>query len=127
MNVVADFLALLRPRRSGVPASPAGEAAPAPKPPASATELVDALQRLRSERAAAEHSVLQAARRRDELLLDPGSDAAIHQLDSEVDAAHLLIERLNRLEPELQRELEEQRAGDRCVRGVPPAVVETPG
>ena len=74
--------------------------------PATAEELEAALARVDAERAAAQQAVLAAARRRDELLLEADSDAAIHALDAKTDTASLLLERFDRLRPELAAKLQ---------------------
>ena len=53
------------------------------------------------DRAAAELTILGAPAQRDALLDLPGTDKAIRKLDTDVEAAHLLIERLDRVRPEL--------------------------
>ncbi len=111
-----DLLSLVRPSPAPGPAvtvplkgkATAGAPPADPIPtPATSTELHAALLRLGEERDEAEAAILHAARRRDELLLLPDSDAAIRDLDAEVDRASLLIERLDRLKPEFLSKLRE--------------------
>ena len=86
---------------------------PAPKPdgavtlpdPPTLAELRELLDSIVIDCAEAEAVILQAPARRDALLDQPGTDKAIRKLDAEVDAAHLMIERLARVQPELQQRI----------------------
>lgn len=112
MSILNDALTLLRrPLRADplLAAAPRGrkpgDAAPAA--PVTADELVAALARLQAERAAAEATVAEASDRRERLLMDPFSDDLIHAVGRDLDAANLLLERLDRLEPDLWMRLRE--------------------
>ncbi len=121
MSAIADLLALIRKPSVAEPsqAAPSKSKASAtvtavdPPPPATAADLHEALHRLATERASAEQSILQAAQARDRLLLEVGTDEAIRDLDSAADAAHLLVERLDRLQPELLARLRALELDDR--------------
>ena len=84
--------------------------------PATEEELLAALDLAFRERTAAIDTINSAGERREELLMQPGSDEAIALIGREVDAAQLLLERLDRLEPELEYRLkivQDQRRIDR--------------
>ena len=69
--------------------------------PATEDELAAAIALATQERIAAVQSINTAGARREELLMEPGSDEEIALIGREVDAAQLMLERLDRLEPEL--------------------------
>ncbi len=107
MTILSDALALLRrPLRATAP--PRGRKPDAAYPtPVTEAELVTTLDRVRAERTGAEAVLAEAAARRERLLMDPDSDEAIHAAGRDLDAANLLLERLDRLEPSLWRRLRE--------------------
>ena len=79
-------------------------------------ELVAALDLARRERVTATGAINTAGARREELLMQPGTDEAIALIGREVDAAQLLLERLERLEPELAYRLSALRDQKRIAR-----------
>jgi hypothetical protein len=99
MDLFTRIIQRLRPPA----AEPSGGAIP-PAPPTLA-ELHEMFDSIVIDRAEAEAVILHAPARRDALLDQPGTDKAIRKLDSEVDAAHLLLERLERVRPELQQRI----------------------
>ncbi len=100
MGLFDDLVRRLRP-----PAPAAEDALKPPPPPPALAELHELLDRLMIDRAAAEATILEAPFQRDALLDQPGTDKAIRKVDADVDAAHLLIERLDRLRPELDAKI----------------------
>ena len=123
MSAFTDVLALLRrPTAAPAPAPRGGKSRTEPplpplQPPTEA-ELVDALGRLESERRAAEDAAIEAANRRERLLLEPSEDEAIHAAGRDLDGAELLIERLDKLEPGLRRRLQDVRDAARAARWI---------
>ncbi|MBV8525049.1 MAG: hypothetical protein JOY71_23495, partial [Acetobacteraceae bacterium] len=111
MSIVSDLISLVRPPPP--PAKPAKGEAPEPAPPASAEELSEALRRLDEERAEANRIILDAAKQRESLLLEPDSDDVILQLDAKVDRTHIFRERLDKLRPQLAGKLQELNARHR--------------
>ncbi len=78
--------------------------------PASESDfLAAALAELAGERAAAESAVTAAAEEREKLLLEPGSDPRIDELDREIERAQRKIERCDRIEPLLLAQLRNRR------------------
>ena len=75
----------------------------------SIAEIQGALQRLAAQREAATAAIVAATTRRRKLLLEDESDQQIAALDAEVEAQHLLHERLDEAEPVLLRQLETAR------------------
>lgn len=121
MSVFVDMLALLK--RPTVPPLPAprggkGRAEPLPLQPATEAELVEALARLETERRVAEDAAIAAANLRERLLLEPGEDEGIFAAGRDLDAAELLIERLDKLEPGLRRRLQDIRDAGHAARWI---------
>ncbi len=96
-------------RKAGTPAAPG---------PVTEAELLAALSQLADERVAAERLLSGAADRRETLLMQPGSDDEILSLGQDIDRANLLLERLDRIEPDLRRKLGEVRFHDRNRRWI---------
>jgi hypothetical protein len=72
-----------------------------------------ALQRVATERSAANNALTSGAGRRRELLLQDGSDKAIAGLDRELDGHRLVLERLELIEGELFDRLQALRSVER--------------
>lgn len=96
--VMDPFARIVNRLRPPLPALESGHPPPAPPTLAELHEMLDSVI---IDRAAAEATILGAPAARDALLDMPGTDKAIRKLDTDVDAAHLLIERLDRVRPEL--------------------------
>jgi hypothetical protein len=73
------------------------------------------LTRLDQERAAAREAVATCLRRRDELLLS-GSDSDIANVDADLDAKRLVIERLDAIEPRLLEQLAARRTAAKAAK-----------
>ena len=102
MSIVSDLLALVR-----KPAPPKRGKAPPPEP--GIPELEAAIAKLQAERGAAESAIYAMPGKREALLREDGTDAAIMALERVTDGHHLLIERLDRIEPELFGKLQALR------------------
>lgn len=118
-NVFTDLLTLVR--RPNTPPSPVSRTGknrvePTPAPPVTAPELIAALASLEAERRAAEDAGIEAAGRREKLLLSPDADEAIHQAGRDLANAELLVERLDALEPHLRRQLQDIQNAKRAER-----------
>lgn len=107
MTILSDALDLLRrPLRSTAPTR-GRKPDPALPGPVTEEELIAALDRVRAERTGAEAVLAEAAARRERLLMDPDSDDLIHAAARDLNAANLLLERLDRVEPDLWTRLRE--------------------
>ncbi len=73
----------------------------------SADAVIKALARVESERAEAASTIDRALEQRRDLLLRDETDKQIAALDAAVDAAHLVLERLELAEPQLHARLRE--------------------
>ena len=102
MGILADILNLIRPP---APAPIVDADAPTPPPATTVEELVAMIGRIAEERGQAEQTIATAHERRSALLLQEGSDREIKRIDSEVDSAHLLLERLDAATPALHERL----------------------
>lgn len=94
------------------PASPSATESPA----ATENDLRAALELAARERQAALATIDGAAERREALLLVLGSDDEIAHIGEEVDAANLLLERIERLVPELEFKLSALQDARRVAR-----------
>jgi hypothetical protein len=114
MGLISEVMSLLKrpieplPIALDAPGRPK-VATPADQVPITESEIITGLERASAERAVAERTVETAAAKRDALLLVEGSDRDIAKLGVELDAASLLLERLDRLEQELRGRLVEVR------------------
>ncbi len=106
MGLIADTIALLRP-----PIPREGE--DAPRLP-TVEDLRGALDAMEIEAAEAAQLIAEAPQRRTELLMQEGSDAAIRKLEQAVDRAHLQLERLEVLRPELHARIRALEAETRA-------------
>lgn len=104
MSIVADLLALVR---GPLPGTRKKAHTPAPEP--GIPELEAAIAALQAERGAAETAIYGMPAKREALLVEDGTDAAIQALERETDAQHLMIERLDRIEPGLFAKLQALR------------------
>jgi hypothetical protein len=119
MGITQDLLALLRrPIQAPAPAPHGKRQAPPPEQPATEAEIVAALDRAAEERRLAYSTIDRAGERREALLLIDGSDDEIAALAREVDRAQLLLERLDRLEPDLRNRLRAIRDAARIARWI---------
>jgi hypothetical protein len=114
MGILTDVLGLLRrpattpPISFAAPGRPKIDVAEADTP-LTEGEVVEALQRTFEEYAAAEATISAAEEKRDALLLQEGTDAAIVKLDRELAVAKLLVERLDKVQDALRAKLVEVR------------------
>ncbi|MDT7953191.1 MAG: hypothetical protein RQ966_16940 [Acetobacteraceae bacterium] len=106
MGIIADTIALLRP-----PIASEGEEAP--RLP-TVEDLRGALDAMGIEAADAGQLIASAPQRRTELLMQEGSDAAIRKLEQAVDRAHLQLERIEVLRPELHARIRALEAETRA-------------
>ena len=117
-NVFTDLVTLIR--RPTMPPPPPhagkGRTEPAPALPATEAELVAALANLETARRAAEDDGIAAANLRERLLLEPTADEEIYAAARALEAAELLIERLDKLEPGLRQRLQGVRDAARAAR-----------
>lgn len=119
MAVTDTLLNLLRrPTRAPEPAPTVkprkGDAPPPPRPaPVTEAELLAALDAAAAERRAAETRITEAAARREALLLEPDSDDAILAAGQDIDRAQLVLERLDKIVPDLHARLRDVRRADR--------------
>ena len=106
MGIVTDVLNLLRP-----PIPPDGEVIlPAP----TIEDLRAGLDRMTVEKGEAKRLIAESPQRRTELLMQEGSDAAIRRLEAAVDRAHLQVERIELLRPELHARIRAMEAESRA-------------
>ncbi len=94
MGIFDTITRRLRPDPKPDPAAPIA-------PPPTLEELHELLDSAVAEEAAATALILSAPAQRDALLDQAGTDAAIRKLDKDTEGAHLLLERLGRITPEL--------------------------
>ena len=73
--------------------------------PVTVEDLRAALDRMQLERAEAEAVIWSAPGKRAELLRAEGTDPALKRLERDVDAAHLQVERIDLLRPELEQRI----------------------
>lgn len=78
---------------------------PADQLPPSEAELTEGLEAAYSQRQAARITLESAASRREALLAEPDSDAALDQLDLEITVASRTLERLDAIEDELRAKI----------------------
>lgn len=78
---------------------------PADQLPPSEAELTEGLEAAYSQRQAARITLESAASRREALLAEPDSDAALDQLDLEITVASRTLERLDAIEDELRQKI----------------------
>ncbi len=120
MSILTNLLTILkRPVAPPPPAAaPAGRKAPtSPEAsPITDAELREAIAEAAAERQIAMDIINSAETRREALLFVEGSDDEIGRIGREVDSASLMLERLDRLEPELMFRLDQVRDRDRVAR-----------
>jgi hypothetical protein len=75
--------------------------------------LAAAIQELNAERASANEALTTAADEREKLLLQPGADARLDELDAEISRQQRRLERCDKLEPLLLAQLRDQRDASR--------------
>ena len=103
---LTDLLTMLRrPWRASDPEPSAKEKRTAADTPLSESELTAALESVTQERAAAESAIVEAAGRREALLLQPGAEDSILQAGRDIDHGQLTLERLDAIEPNFQARL----------------------
>ena len=116
MAILADIKSLLSRPIQADPAPAKGKRPSDAERPVTEAELAAALERMTTERLQAYATISEAGDRREALLMQDGSDAEIIELGRQVDAASLLLERLDRLEPAAQNRLMEMRDAHRATR-----------
>jgi hypothetical protein len=100
LGIIADIVGFARSRSGAEPAAR----------PATIADVEASLARLAAERNGAREAVAAARAERDALLIEDQTDDRIAALDAAIERHHLALERCDKLEPILVRELQSLRA-----------------